>query len=267
MDRRLEAWLSALIVALALPVHLAGLLVPSLYRDPVILLPQNLGTDLVTLCVAVPLLALTTTALGTGSIRARLLWLGALGYLAYAYGMYALGVRWNPLFLAYVALFGLAVFTLIDGLVETNATVVRAGLAGRVPVRSVAAYLIAIAVMVGALWLVEEIRALAAGTVPPSVAQFETPTNIVHVFDLGLLLPAMVIAAVMLLRDRPWGYVLAGMLLVKATTIGLWVVVMIWFSARQGLAAPGAYTAFFVLLTAVGAMLAWRFMPAPPRPS
>jgi hypothetical protein len=116
-----------------------------------------------------------------------------------------------------------------------------------------------IAVMVAVMWLAEELRALVGGTAPPSVVQFETPTNIVHVFDLGVVLPAMVLAAVMLLRDRPWGYVLAGMLLVKATTIGLWVVVMVWFSARQGFAAPPAYTAFFVLLTALGGVLAWRF--------
>lgn len=262
IDRR-ERWLSALIIVLALPAHLIGLFMPSIYRDPAVLLPQNLGADLVTLCVAVPLLAVTTIALGKGSVRARLLWLGALGYLAYAYGMYALGVRWNELFLLYVALFGLALFALVIGLVGTDAAQVRASLAGRVPSRAVAGYLMLVAVMVAALWLAEELRALAGGVVPPSVVQLETPTNIVHVFDLGVVLPAMVVAAVMLLRDRPWGYVLAGLLLVKATTIGLWVVVMIWLSARQGFATPAAYTAFFVLLTAVGGVLAWRFTGAP----
>lgn len=262
MNRRTEVWLSALIVLLAVPAHLTGLLVPTIYRDPAILLPQNLGTDLVTLCVAVPLLAVTTAAMKRGALRARLLWLGTLGYLVYAYGMYALGVRWNALFLVYVALFGLALFALIIGLVGTDARAVRAGLAGQAQVRAVAAYLMVVAVMVASMWLTEELRALAGGTVPPSVVQFEAPTNIVHVFDLGVVLPAMVLAAVMLLRDRPWGYVLAGMLLVKATTIGLWLVVMIWFSARAGFATPAAYTAFFVLLTTVGGVLAWRFTSA-----
>src|SRR5205809_6157969 len=60
MNRPSELWLSSLIIALALPAHLIGLLTPSIYRDPPVLLPQNLGTDLVTLCVVVPLLALTT---------------------------------------------------------------------------------------------------------------------------------------------------------------------------------------------------------------
>jgi hypothetical protein len=258
--RRSERWLTALIVVLAIPAHLTGLLSPSIYRDPTVLLPQNLGTDLVTLCVAIPLLVVGAIAMRRGSLPARLLWLGALGYLVYAYGMYALGVRWNPLFLAYLALFGLSFFTLTVGLIRTDATAIRDAANGRAPVRSVAAYLIVIAIMVAGLWLAEEVGALLRGTVPPSVVQFEAPTNIVHVFDLGIVLPAFVLAALMLLRSRPWGYVLAGVLLVKASTIGLWVAVMIWFSARQGFGSPPAYTAFFVALTLAGVALSWVFL-------
>lgn len=257
--RRSELRLTVLIVLLAPPVHLIGLLLPWIYRDPAVLLPQNLGTDLVTLCVSIPLLGLAAGAMRGGSVRARLLWLGALGYLVYAYGMYALGVRWNRLFLAYLALFGLSFYALIVGLVGTDAAALR-DRAPRAPVRAVAAYLITIAVLVAAMWLVEEAGALLRGAVPPSVVQFETPTNIVHVFDLALVLPAFLLAAVMLLRGRPWGYVLAGMLLVKASTIGLWVAVMIWFSARQGFGTPPTYTAFLLALTLAGVALSWVFL-------
>lgn len=96
----------------------------------------------------------------------------------------------------------------------------RAAFSTRAPVRSVAAYLSIIAVIAATMWLTEEIGALLTGTIPASVTEFETPTNSVHVFDLGVVLPAMVVAAVMLLRGRTWGYVLAPMLLVKASTIG-----------------------------------------------
>ena len=262
MKRANELWLSVLIVVLGVPVHLTGLLVPTMYRDPAVLLPQNLGTDLVTLLVGLPLLAASTVAMRAGSPRARILWLGALGLLVYVYGMYALAVRWNELFLVYVALFGLSLFALIFGLVSTAAVQIRAGFVTGTPVRSVAAYLMVIAVLVAAMWLAEEVGALLRGTVPPTVLQFEAPTNIVHVFDLGLVLPAMVLAALMLLRDRAWGYVLAGMMLVKATSIGLWVVAMIWFSARRGFATPTPYTGFFVLLTLAGGVLSWRFLRA-----
>lgn len=260
MKYRSELALSALIVLLGVPVHLAGLLVPEIYRDPAVLLPQNLGTDLVTLLIGIPLLVVGAIATFRGSLRGRLLWLGALGYLVYAYGMYALGVRWNPLFLAYLALFGLSFYALTVGLVRTDAALIHDAARGRVPVRGVATYLIGIGILVAALWLGEEVGAVLRGIVPPSVVQFEAPTNIVHVFDLGIVLPAFVIAAVMLLRDRPWGYVLAGTLLVKASTIGLWVAVMIWLSARQGIGSPPAYTTFFVALTLGGVALSWVFL-------
>lgn len=58
MRRSSEVWLSGLIVVLAVPPHLIGLVFPAIYRDPAILLPQNLGTDIVTLCVVIPMLAL-----------------------------------------------------------------------------------------------------------------------------------------------------------------------------------------------------------------
>lgn len=260
MKRHGELALSALIVLVALPVHLTGLLVPEIYRDPAVLVPQNLGTDLVTLCVVIPLFAVAAIIMQRGSQRARLLWLGCLGYLVYAYGMYALGVHWNPLFLAYLTVFGLSFFTLTIGLIRTDAVRIRDSAAGRAPVRSVAAYLIAIAAIVSGLWLSEEVAALAHGTVPPSVLQAEAPTNIVHVFDLAIVLPAFVLAAVMLLRDRPWGYVLAGALLIKASAIGLWVAAMIWFSARQGFTTPRAITAFFVVLPLCGMVLIWAFL-------
>lgn len=259
MIRASELRLSLLIVLLAVPVHLAGLLAPHLYRDPALLIPQNLGTDLVTLGLGIPLLGIAAGAMRVGSLRARLLWLGALGYLVYAYGMYALAVRWNPLFLAYLTLFSLSFFALVIGLLGTDAAAIRER-ASRVPVRAVAAYLIAIAVLVSAIWLKEEVESLLRGVVPPSVVAFEAPTNIVHVFDLGLVLPAMVIAAVLLLRDRPWGYVLAGTLLVKAATIGLWVIVMIWLSARAGIGTPLLYTAFFAGLTIAGAAVTFAFV-------
>ncbi|HXF95305.1 MAG TPA: hypothetical protein VNI61_04315 [Gemmatimonadales bacterium] len=195
-----------------------------------------------------------------GSVPGRVIWLAALGYLAYAYGMYALGVRWNQLFLVYVALFGLSLYALILGLAGTDSVRVRTALGAGAPVRSVAGYLLVVATLVAGFWLAEEIGALLRGGVPPSVSQFETPTNIVHVFDLGIVLPAMVLGAVLLLRGRPWGYVLAGMMTVKAATIGLWVVAMIWFMSRAGYPTPPSYTAFFALLTIAGCALAWRLL-------
>jgi hypothetical protein len=248
MRRVNELVVTALVVGFALPAHLIGLVVPSIYRDPAVVIPQNLGTDLSILVLGLPALLVATVLMRRGSLGARVVWLGTLGFLAYAYGMYCLAVVWNPLFLLYLVLFGLSLFGLGFGLVETDATQMRLCFAGTAPVKPVAGFLLVVAGLVGAMWLAEEVGSMIRGTMPPSVVQFGTPTNIVHVFDLAIVLPAMVMAAVMLLRDRPWGYVWSGVLLVKAATIALWILAMTWFSNLRGFPTPIGVTIFFAIL-------------------
>src|SRR4029078_7605096 len=71
--RRSEIVLTVVIAALAIPVHIAGLMVPTLYRDPAILVPQNLGTDLVTVALMIPLFGFSCAVMGRWP-RFRLLW-------------------------------------------------------------------------------------------------------------------------------------------------------------------------------------------------
>jgi hypothetical protein len=260
MRRPNELLVTVLITFFALPAHLIGLLVPSIYRDLPVVIPQNLGTDLTILVLGLPLLVGSTVWMRRGSFGARVLWLGALGFLTYAYGMYAMAVAWNPLFLAYVILFGLSLFGLGLGLVETDAARLRLCFAGRAPVKPVAWFLISVAILVGAMWLGEEVGSSLRGTIPPSVVQFGTPTNIVHVFDLAVVLPAMVIAGWMLLRDRPWGYVWSGVLLVKAASIALWIMAMTWFSSRRDFPTPLIPTILFGLLAVASLWLTGRYL-------
>ncbi len=257
---RVERWLTALIAVIGIPVHVAGILHPSIYRDPLLIVPQNRATDVVTLLVGIPLLIGSAIVSSRGSRRGRILWLGALGFLLYDYGMYALAIRWQALFLAYLGLFALSLYGLIIGFIRTDPVLIEPIRDAWVPRKSVAGYLIGVAVVVGSLWLSEEIGATATGATPRSVLEFETPTNIVHVFDLGIVLPAMVIASVMLLRRKPWGFVLSGVLLVKAATIGLWVLVMMWFMAGAGFPVPLPQLVLFALLTALGAYLSWLLL-------
>jgi hypothetical protein len=262
MRRRGELILSVLILVLAAAVALVGLVVPSVYRDAASVVPQALGQDAVTLFCAVPLLALATFAQQRGSRRGRLLWLGALGYMTYAYGTYALWARWNPLFLAYVALFGMSLYAVALGLIGTDAVALRAALATNRSARPVARFLGITAFLVSVLWLSEEIAALIRGELPPTLVQLETATNVVHVFDLGIVMPAFVITAVLLWRDRPWGYVLAGLLLVKAATIGLAVLGMMWFMARAGYAVELPLALFFAAITASSVAFTWQLLGA-----
>ena len=114
--------------------------------------------------------------------------------------------------------------------------------------------------LVSALWLGEEIIALLRSELPATLVQLDTSTNVVHVFDLGVVMPAFVITAVLLWRDRPWGYVLAGLLLVKAATIGLAVLAMMWFMGRAGYAVAAPIGVLFAAITASGVAFTWRLL-------
>jgi hypothetical protein len=63
--------------------------VPGVYRDPRPLIVQSHGQDLASLLFGLPLLAVGLWLAARGSLRGRLVALGALGYLLYPYTVYA----------------------------------------------------------------------------------------------------------------------------------------------------------------------------------
>lgn len=262
MPPRFETYLSSVILLLALIASVIGLLRPTLYRDSAMMLPQLFGQDLVTLLFGAPLLAVGIALNARGSLRGRLVWLGALGYMLYTYATYAFGARWNELFLAYVTLFGLSLFTFASGLAQTDAASVRARSGPGTPRRSVGVFLVAVAVLVGLMWLSENVTAIASGKPPRSVTEAEIPTNFIHAIDLGVVLPAAALAGVLLLRGAPLGFLLAGLLLVKIATLGLAVVAMGLFVQRSGIDVPPVQLILFGGLTAVALGLAALFLRA-----
>jgi hypothetical protein len=161
--------LSVVAVPLALVAAVAGLAMPGLYRDPAVLVPQARGQDLVTLVAGVPLLVGALVAARRGSARAHLLWLGALGYLAYTYTSYAFGARFNALFLVYVALMDVTLYALALGLTATDAPALAARFSPRAPTRRVGGFLIAVSALMAFVWLADVVPAALLGSVPQAV--------------------------------------------------------------------------------------------------
>jgi hypothetical protein len=69
---------------------------------------EGIGWDLVTLLGVVPAFAVAIPAFARGSTRATLLVMGLLAYTLYQYAEYAMTLADGPLFLVYVAIFGLS---------------------------------------------------------------------------------------------------------------------------------------------------------------
>ena len=203
-------WLTIPITLLLALAAGCGVFISGLYRDNPGLVAQAIGQDAITLLIVLPALAIAAFLTSRGSQRARLILLGVLVYVTYTYASYAFGVRFNPLFLIYIALLGCATYALIGGLITTDWAGIEAGFTERTPVRAVSIFLLVIAGVFYLMWLSEAVPASLTGIPPQSVTDDGTPTNVIHVLDMAWLLPALVITAVSLWHKQPIGYALAA---------------------------------------------------------
>src|SRR5215831_1992292 len=74
------------------------------------------ASDIVDLFLVLPVVLISGIKGYGGSIPARLVWMGALGYLFYNFVIYAFGVHFNALFLVYCATLSLCVYATLFSL-------------------------------------------------------------------------------------------------------------------------------------------------------
>lgn len=227
-------WLTAPIALLLAIASGCGVFINGLYRDIPHFVAQAKGQDLISLVVVLPTLISTATLANRGSMPARLIWLGGLIYLVYCYVMAAFTVKYNQLFLVYIALLGCSLYALVGNLVTLDMVEVKACFTEKASVKVASSYLAVLAFLFYAVWLSEIIPALAAGKIPQSVVDNGTPTNSVHVLDMAWILPAFVITSIGLRRNHPWGYPLAGALLSYLVLLVLAILSMVVFLALNG---------------------------------
>ncbi|HEX7978575.1 MAG TPA: hypothetical protein VF461_08235 [Gemmatimonadaceae bacterium] len=235
---------------------------PAIFHDAPAYAGNAIGTYVVVLLVALPTLALAMRAATRGSLRAHFVWLGTLCYLLYAAVLASFSLRFNELFLLYVASLSLAVASLVALLRCLPADELPARLSARLPVRAVGGYLVVIGVAFAALWSMDVLPALVSGDVPRSLQGTSLPTNAVQVLDFGFTLPLCVAGGLWLMRRRPWGILLSGMLLVFLTLESVSVAVDQWFGHRADSFQPMGAVAAFLALAVVGSLPMFGFLRA-----
>ena len=104
---------AVLATCLAAVAALAGLAVTGLYVDAPNWVQQAQGTDLATLLLTVPVLAVGLWTASRGSTAGRLAVVAGLLYLVYNYAIFAFSVALNPLTAVHIAIFGLALWSLL----------------------------------------------------------------------------------------------------------------------------------------------------------
>ena len=252
-------WLSIAAALLAVAGSLIALAVPSVYAGLTqTFLPQAIAQDVANLAIASPALLITAALALRGSLRAYLLWLGVLTFTVYNYVIYTFSIPFGPLFLLWVAVLGLCLHALIGGVALADHTAVAERYTSPRAITLVAWSLIVTAVLFGLLWLSEDVPALLSGTTPKSVVDMALPTNPVHILDLGFFVPAVIITGVLLLKRRPFAYMVApaaiAFLVLTGVPILLTPVVQ---TARGETAAWGVVAPIGTLTVALLGLLAW----------
>ncbi|MGB7980217.1 MAG: hypothetical protein WCF36_05440 [Candidatus Nanopelagicales bacterium] len=193
--------------------------------------------------------ALLTGMLGArrGSVRAFQVWVGSLLYLTYAFVIYAMSVHFGSLFLPYVAVLGLSAYSALFGLLAWSGRAVVPARARTLGVGVISL----IAVDFALLWLGSIAGALAAGRPPTELTEAGLTANPVHVLDLALVLPGMLIVAMRAHTRKPGGEQLLAPWLVFAALMGASIVAAMLFAA----AAPGPLL-MLALITVLSAVTA-----------
>jgi hypothetical protein len=213
------------------------------------------GQDLNTLLV-LPIMVWSLRAVRRGSARATLLWIGLLGYVLYTYAGAAMAYYVNVFTLIYVALFSLSLFALVAALSGLDVAALHRRFDAHVPRHSAMAYLTMIALVLVLLEVGQNIGFITTGTLPASVTLSGGTSYYVYALDLSVVVPLSLLSAYWLWRDRAWGYVGAGCMLIKGAAMGLALLAMNVFSWLAGkLTDPMELIGFYALLAGGGLVL------------
>ncbi|MGY1792397.1 hypothetical protein ACI796_00285 [Geodermatophilus sp. SYSU D00525] len=247
------------------PAELAG---SGLYaHDTVFTAAGNTAVDAVVLAFGVPLVLTAWQQHRRESARGSLLLTGALGYLLYVYANYALGVAYNPLFLAYVTLVATGLAGFLSALVGTDRAALRALAADpRVPHRALSRFLLAAAAVTAVVWTSPLVTALLTGGPPELLDVYTTPVT--SALDLAVVAPAAALAGLLVRRRDPWGHLLAVPLLVLIVLLLPTIALSTALQAAAGVSFTPPQVAGpiagFGVLGAVGAWLLTRLLRAVP---
>jgi len=238
--------LSIIVTVIAAVTSAAGLLVGGTYRDAASDVAVFRGNDLVTLVVSVPLLVVGMALARRASARGALLWLGMLAYQLYNYAFYLFGTAFNRWFIAYAALFSVSLFALIYALPRLDVNAIAQGFKDKTPVKWVAGFMLFFAVPWGLMVLSRPLSYIFTGVLPEGIERIK----LVFALDLSLMVPFMILGAVLLLKRRPWGYVLASIMMLYGAVYSLALFFMSAFAADFSLSGNwDSLTPLWIFLT------------------
>lgn len=215
------------------------------------------GTDMITVFLAMPLMALAIWLYARGSLRGGFLLIGSLIYCLYNAFSMGTAAAYNILFLLYTATFTVSLFAVSLAWAQIDFAALPQRLLPGMPRRGAAIYLIFVGVATALLWLSDLLPPLLqSGSAPVLLGPYTT--TITYFIDLGVITPVCVLAGIWLLHGNPRGYVIGFMLLYLLVLMGFIVLGQTIFQLNAGVVfSTGQLTAMIGSWIVMGAIAVW----------
>ncbi len=196
----------ALIVAI---VSVIGVLYQKSIYPTESLLHTFVPNDILNLIAGLPFLLISIWLTWRGKLIGLLCWPGAIFYIIYVYFPYIICVPFNILFLPYLILFSLSIYTLIGIIVSIDGAAVKNYVSDTVPAKISGGILIGLSV----LTVLRQIGLIINALINKMVIDPQELAHWIDEFSIGS--PAMFIGGLFLWKKKPLGYVVgAGLFIV-----------------------------------------------------
>ncbi|MGQ9629150.1 MAG: hypothetical protein ACUVXI_02400, partial [bacterium] len=233
-------------------VSCAGIFIQNTYsKETISYAIQGIGQDIVNLFIIVPLLIISAVLAYRNNKTGLFLWSGSLFYLAYSYTLYAFALHFNNLFILYCLILGLSVYSFLYFLLISVKNNIKEWFIEKYLRKTTSIFLFIIAGAFYCLWLSEIIPAIIKQQVPSSVIENGLLTNPVHVLDLAICLPALILTGIFLLKNKQIGLLLAPAMLIFCILMAIAIAAMVFVMKMKGLEVGILLTTIFGTITLI----------------
>lgn len=202
------------------------------HHDSVSVVSQGIAQDIVTVLLAIPLLLISLYLSRKGLMKGKLLLAGTLGYFLYTYISYVFLWMYNPFFILYVTIMSASFFAFTLTMMSFDIENLSSYFDKRLPVKFIGGFQIFFSIVIGMLWLGRIVPSLMNGTPPIGLEHYNT--LVIQGLDLGFIVPLAFLSGVLIIKRKPFGYLLSSVIIMKGITLGTAITAMIIGMAYAG---------------------------------
>lgn len=218
-----------------------------LYKhDSVSMAAQAIAQDYVTLFFGVPLLVFSLYLYRKGLLKGHLLLTGTLGYFLYTYVSYSFLSMYNSMFLVYVILMSASFFAFLLAMMSYEIAKLPLFFKEKLPVRLIGGFLLFASFIFGMMWLGKVVQPLINHTSTEGIDHYTT--LVIQALDLGFVVPVGIVSGLLLIKRKPFGYLLSSVIIIKDITLITALSAMIFLQIRAGVEVSLAVIGLVLLL-------------------